>query len=724
MRAISHKPIEKYMSNVYLFALMLYLFKAGMNTTMYTSYWPQWYDVMVRVLAVVSLLARIFCERLYDDEKFIFVLITSGIFLCSYANVGYDFLLGLAILLPGAMNLDYRRIVRVGVYTGMVTVTLALLGSTVGCITNLTYEIRNEVRNSMGFVYPTDCAARIFFLCTLCLVYFTEVPLIVHSIAYGLLAAVVYKITLGRCGTMGLLMLSGLAFCFQILQWIERKKKLPEMKPLETIFVLLMPIEACIMLGLSWWYNPENIFLKKLNEILSTRLTLGNSAMKTYGLTVLGTAFEQIGSGGGQGYRSDYNFVDSSYVLLAVRYGILVLIIVCILYMGAALKTVRSRNMRLAAVLIAIATVSMIEHHLIELAYNTLLLLGMTQITAEKKAEEKVRWGYRGIVFLAMTAFWIYLIPMLQAISSMNHWSEAANQGRIIMCFLFLFLLLLGGRHIILHWRMSRIKKWLITAIGICLIIVFVAVNRRMADADAYYEKQLQQNEAFMNLLSEQEDIGAIYVDGTSAVYHKQYPAVRSLYFPKELLAYTSGNTLITDSWNDLQPLFLKGYCYTEVSDDIAVYTNDVKVVDKLEKAGYSFTDYCSKVKDVTDIMKEYNEAAVDEEGQVILTSDTPLEHGPYVSFNKGTYRITYVFELLETYDMEEDILMLRITWNNGLNEWKQKNYSKADFDEQGLLTAEFDVGAWDRFSGIEFKAYCNQGTSIRIKQIYYQRLS
>lgn len=109
--------------------------------------------------------------------------------------------------------------------------------------------------------------------------------------------------------------------------------------------------------------------------------------------------------------------------------------------------------------------------------------------------------------------------------------------------------------------------------------------------------------------------------------------------------------------------------------------------------------------------------------GNIICTFDHKIAAGPYVSLNPGYYQLTFVIQLIEPGEHSEDILTLRAARNWGEEIWIEESFSKEDFDENGILKVGWRELISDNYNGVEFQVFPNQGTKVKVDEIYYQKL-
>ncbi|HFI0552989.1 TPA: hypothetical protein ACGO3Y_001149, partial [Streptococcus suis] len=105
-------------------------------------------------------------------------------------------------------------------------------------------------------------------------------------------------------------------------------------KILEKLSIFLIPsylYSFFISFYLSYYYDPSVEWQYRLNEVLGTRLYLGYKSLTNYGFSFLGKSIKWVGSGlDAYGNKStfSYNYVDSLYIQILQRYGIIFTLII------------------------------------------------------------------------------------------------------------------------------------------------------------------------------------------------------------------------------------------------------------------------------------------------------------------------------------------------------------------------------------------------------------
>lgn len=122
-------------------------------------------------------------------------------------------------------------------------------------------------------------------------------------------------------------------------------------------------------------YRQESLFWKIMNSGFSGRLEYGKNAIMNYGFSLLGQKIDMQGfSVLGKTYEV-YNYVDSSYLQIAIRYGIVLLAFICVLYGAALLKMCQRRDGRFLLLLLVIIFLCVEEPFLFDVSFNVFPVL-------------------------------------------------------------------------------------------------------------------------------------------------------------------------------------------------------------------------------------------------------------------------------------------------------------------------------------------------------------
>ena len=355
------------------------------NTISTTMLERTFFQVKVNFLFLVVLLLGLrFLYKMRVSYKYLILstlLLLSGI-LVYFQTHRLNFLV-YSMLLVLLVNVDMKVVLRNYVIVAGILVVGVFLLSLVGMIPNLQYNRAGVIRNSFGFIYPTDFASHCFYL-FLAISYLLKDKFIWTRSLFGvLLSAFIIKYCDARLNALSIL----LATVIFIYFYYSKEKKLK----IFALFPYSVVVFASVVTYLSYKFSWSNPFLVSVNKLITGRLALGRNAFDTFGVHLFGTRNVQfIGSGGKTESVIGYNYVDSSYVQMLFTYGIVPVILLIIIYVVASRKQYKDGQYLLVAILSLIAFNCMIEAFWFVPTYNIFMFLLFTTNTFSKKESNDI----------------------------------------------------------------------------------------------------------------------------------------------------------------------------------------------------------------------------------------------------------------------------------------------------------------------------------------------
>ena len=355
------------------------------NTISTTMLDRTFFQVKVNFLFfVVLLLGLRFLYKMRVSYKYLILsilLLLSGVLVYVQTN-RLNFLV-YSMLLVLLVNVDMKVVLRNYVIVAGILVVGVFLLSLVGMVPNLQYNRAGIIRNSFGFIYPTDFASHCFYL-FLAISYLLKDKFIWTRSLFGvLLSAFIIKYCDARLNALSIL----LATVIFIYFYYSKEKKLK----IFALFPYSAVVFASIVTYLSYKFSWSNPFLVSVNKLITGRLALGRNAFDTFGVHLFGTRNVQfIGSGGKTESVIGYNYVDSSYVQMLFTYGIVPVVLLIIIYVVASRKQYKDGQYLLVAILSLIAFNCMIEAFWFVPTYNIFMFLLFTTNTFSKKESNDI----------------------------------------------------------------------------------------------------------------------------------------------------------------------------------------------------------------------------------------------------------------------------------------------------------------------------------------------
>lgn len=355
------------------------------NTISTTMLDRTFFQVKVNFLFLVVLLLGLrFLYKMRVSYKYLILsilLLLSGVLVYVQTN-RLNFLV-YSMLLVLLVNVDMKVVLRNYVVVAGILVVGVFLLSLLGMVPNLQFNRAGVIRNSFGFIYPTDFASHCFYL-FLAISYLLKDKFIWTRSLFGvLLSAFIIKYCDARLNALSIL----LATVIFIYFYYSNGKKLK-------IFALLpysAVVFASVVTYLSYKFSWSDPFLVSINKLITGRLALGRNAFTTFEVHLFGTRNVQfIGSGGKTESVIGYNYVDSSYVQMLFTYGIVPVVLLIVIYVVASRKQYKDGQYLFVAILSLIAFNCMIEAFWFVPTYNIFMFLLFTTNTFSKKESNDI----------------------------------------------------------------------------------------------------------------------------------------------------------------------------------------------------------------------------------------------------------------------------------------------------------------------------------------------
>lgn len=360
---------------LFLSVFLVHVIFMCLQTTMFK--FPGIVFTIEKYLALLLIVLKIIVFDKYDNKMLLFgaVLLVDTFLVAGIST--YQEALIFSIVLLGCKGVDFVKILKVYIAGNIAVLLAAFVASRLDIIEDLVY-IRDYVveRNSFGTIYPTDFAAHIFFL--LCVYYYLIKNSIQnrHLLAGLFVSAIVYAFCDTRLDSITMLLLVigiSLIHFRKAFTW-NKNDSFSRLKSLMGVFIPYIPVMGFLFMHfMSYFFQPSLTFFRLFDKLLSGRLKLGNKALEDYGITLFGQTVPMNGNGGSLVYLGDnYFFVDCSYLLVYLRYGIVFLLLVFLIHYWCCKKY--TDDMYYLVILTVIVVNCVVAHHMIELAYNPFYL--------------------------------------------------------------------------------------------------------------------------------------------------------------------------------------------------------------------------------------------------------------------------------------------------------------------------------------------------------------
>lgn len=364
---------------------------AFLITSTYTDYFSNHLLHTLMFVGLALVLLKIF---LFDDLDLKWLAIDAIVLillLITWRTSKEFSLFSMGIFVLGARNVDFKRIIKIYFYVGMLLLAFVVISAMGGLIRNLVYrrDVTNIVRQSFGIAYPTDFAAHVLYL-ILAYAYLKFGKIKWYDYAVFLATAVfLVKFSDAR--------LSAYAIILSIpVLWIGQRAQTDHLlsRFIASFYWTVPILSAYLVIIASYFFTPSNKILTKVNNASSGRLFLGHKAISEYGFSMFGKQIIEHGWGGANGLKmsqnapANYFFVDSSFLRMTILYGIIMAIIILLAMTKISWESFQKGSFALASIIVIVSVSAMVEQRLLDLAYDPFLIALLANVYTQHKAED------------------------------------------------------------------------------------------------------------------------------------------------------------------------------------------------------------------------------------------------------------------------------------------------------------------------------------------------
>lgn len=364
---------------LYLLAFAYCLVFLFIFTTTFTDYFPTRLLQLLSYLSLGMVFVKIYLFDNYDIKQlfgisFILLLVALS-WRHSQSNTQSNMILYMMIFILGAKGVHFRKIIEWFYKIELIMMTLVIIYSLFGIITNLAYLAPGRpTRYALGMVYPTDMASHILFLILAkCYLTFPELKWY-HYGLFLVLAILMKEIADARLSSYTTIILIVVMIIAQGAQKGNRVARY-----IASLFWTIIPILAYIAIITVINFDINNQMMKKANDLLSGRLLLSWQALQKYGIGWFGKPVIEHGSGGAKGLHEFFNsanyfYIDSSFIRLLIIYGVVMLFIIVGIMIYISIRSTFKNSYIIPAIMVIVAMSCLVEQHLLDLSFNPFLL--------------------------------------------------------------------------------------------------------------------------------------------------------------------------------------------------------------------------------------------------------------------------------------------------------------------------------------------------------------
>ena len=295
--------------------------------------------------------------------------------------------LSFALVTIAATGISNKKFFKAYVIFSFSLLVIVLFLSSIGLIENVIYDLGSRNRNTLGFLWTTN-APMFFFFTILAVLYRYHKKLSwIELLSLWLINILLFQLT----NTKFVFFLTSLSLFLEVIfsKYEDSIYKIFEKKWVKYTVCNIPGICCLFSLLSSLLFNPNSFGWQFLNSLLTNRLVNGHNAISQYGFSIFGQPIEWNGYWIGSEATDIYNYVDSSFLQIAIKDGLIIMLISIIAYMGILYWGIKKKSYWLVTITILVLILCVTEPRLINVSYNPFLIFSTVMLNNLEHADKR-----------------------------------------------------------------------------------------------------------------------------------------------------------------------------------------------------------------------------------------------------------------------------------------------------------------------------------------------
>ncbi|WP_022760887.1 hypothetical protein [Butyrivibrio sp. AD3002] len=340
------------------------------NTNLeYVFWWKKTYvNALVKYICLALLVVQIIILQHYNAKEMILLTALSIPMVLGTLNSDYNIMISTWLFIVASKYIDFDKFARIAYIALILMMLLVFYLYFFGWIDDTTIFRGNLLRHSWGYTHPNWLGIRVFQIILLhCYIRRDKLFFIDYAVVF-LGAWFVDRVPNCKTAYYALifflvaLLFGKLMDCFEDGDTFFAK-----------VLILIAIVSNIVSVVLSVINVKAYPVLKAFDTFMSKRFSWCHKTLKYYGITLFGRNIELYTRRMNSLVRKFY--VDTAYMAILIRYGIVVFCIFSILYICAMIYLFRARNYFLILIMSLYAVYGIMENTFFSMNQNIFLLL-------------------------------------------------------------------------------------------------------------------------------------------------------------------------------------------------------------------------------------------------------------------------------------------------------------------------------------------------------------
>lgn len=309
----------------------------------------------------------IFLSKTLKRWFLIIVLLVTALISFYFSGAANLMIFFLFLIASEGVDIDY--FVRTNIVIRSTLTLLTIILNYFGITKDITMYREGAIRHSLGFGHPNTLGIYLFVIFIEYLYLRWKKLNSIDLVSTFIFAYIVNSITGSRTAVIMILVSGLMALIFKYINLYQHRI-------LSGFFVAVPIIMSLISFMIIKYVTPGSSLFFYINKMVSGRLTNYINAMNTYGISIIGQPTPLLS----QSYQQMYNlspfYLDNSYLVLGVRYGVIVLLLFLAILTVLIIHTIKLKNYAVLLLVLAYSLYGLTEGILVRPEMSILCMMG------------------------------------------------------------------------------------------------------------------------------------------------------------------------------------------------------------------------------------------------------------------------------------------------------------------------------------------------------------
>ena len=359
---------------IFWISYALFLIFGILSTSFYYKYFIGTPYSIIKYLCIGLLFFRELTIRKYNIQSLLIGLVFVALVLITRSQASVSTVAFILIYVFCARNVEFEDIAWFSIWISSITVAFIIVSAQLGIIQDYIYSSAARVRHYLGFRYALFGPTFLFNITGLVL-YVKKAKIKWKELA--VLVAINWWMFVMTNSRLSFYLSVLMVFLFGVLKVRPNFFAFKRVLCWGMVFAFVLSFVVSVYFTVT--YNPGVEWKYQLNTVLGGRLRLGQSSLLQSGISLFGQKVEMVGNGldaFGNKNINPYNYVDSFYIQILQRYGIIFSIVWIAILTFTLYCSYKINDYYMMICLVFIAGHCIIDDLSLSLYYNTFWFAG------------------------------------------------------------------------------------------------------------------------------------------------------------------------------------------------------------------------------------------------------------------------------------------------------------------------------------------------------------